>query len=548
MAEEDEVTNTWEAVGLCDSLCKRVNELGFVSPTPIQMNAIPPALEKKDVIGVAQTGSGKTAAYALPILHQLLESGEPLPNQTIAMVICPTRELAKQVAEHFTNLVGELGVRVLCLTGGKETEREQAELRKSVPHIVIGTPGRVRFHLEETQRYGMNKLRFLILDEADRMLNMRFEQEILAIIANLPVKRQTLLFSATMTQKVSELQKAALRDPIVVDVEGGQRYKTSSTLEQRYVLTPRDETLCYVFQVITELSPRMRSFILFADNGVLVQRLATALRTLGIQAAPLEGWMFHSRREAAIEDFRSGKTRVLVATNIAARGLDIPTVDCVILFRVPKSTKEYIHSAGRTARAGKPGLAIVMVNQYETTQLRELEADLGTRFEEYSVDEETRPLVQARVDQAWQTTLERLKNLEHSRQENRTGSAPQRQFTSADTPRPKRPRDSAETQQDPMARPEWKRRKMRQEETEVAALAGRKGKGPRKTLDAQQLRRRHADAHGISLGGGEKKPRRGSNTQKGGLREARKLDKIRQGGKVPPKKGKKRPASNACCR
>ena len=238
----------WASLGLVEPLQKACVAVRWTAPTPIQQQAIPAALEKRDIIGLAQTGSGKTGAFALPILQGLLEK----PTRLACAVLAPTRELAIQIADSFEALGSSIRLECCIVVGGMSVMDQAVALAKR-PHVIVGTPGRLHYHLQSTKGFNLKKLRYLVLDEADRLLNMDFEEEITSILKVLPRDRQTMLFSATMTSKVGKLQRASLRDPVKIEVSES-KYETVSTLKQHYLFVPAKYKDCYLVYLLNELN------------------------------------------------------------------------------------------------------------------------------------------------------------------------------------------------------------------------------------------------------------------------------------------------------
>lgn len=308
----------------------------------------------QDVIGLAQTGSGKTGAFALPILQALLDK----PQALFSLVLSPTRELAIQIAEQFEALGTGIGVKCAVLVGGIDMMAQAISLARR-PHVVVGTPGRVVDHLTNTKGFSLRSLQHLVLDEADRLLNMDFEQEIDQILKVVPRDRRTQLFSATMTSKVAKLQRACLRNPVKVEVAA--KYTTVDTLRQQYMFVPSKYKDCYLTFLLTELAGC--TGMIFTRTCDATRRMALMLRNLGFGAVPIHGQMSQPKRLAALNKFKAGERSLLVATDVASRGLDIPAVDVVINYDVPTNSKDYVHRVGRTARAGRSGRAVTIVTQ-----------------------------------------------------------------------------------------------------------------------------------------------------------------------------------------
>ena len=384
MPEEEQVGEksvTFKDLGVCEELCDACEKQQWSVPTRIQVESIPYALKGKDVIGIAQTGSGKTGAFALPVLQSLLTRKQKVFN--VCLVLTPTRELAIQISQVFQLLGANIGLKVAVLVGGVNSTQQAIELSKR-PHVLCGTPGRVKDHLDTTKGFNLRKLEFLILDEADQMLQMDYEKELTAILAAIPGTRQTSLFSATMTSRVDKLQKASLRDP--VKVECASKYSTVDTLLQQYIFVPFTERALYIHHLLNEEASA--SVLIFCDASHVVQKLALTLRLLGHRALPLYGKLEQSHRLAALGKFKDGKARVLVCTDVAARGLNIPSVSLVINYALPLSVKSYIHRVGRTARAGASGRAINVVTQYDVLQVQKIESHIEKQFVELKMDED----------------------------------------------------------------------------------------------------------------------------------------------------------------
>ncbi|XP_049851009.1 probable ATP-dependent RNA helicase DDX47 [Schistocerca gregaria] len=366
-------------LGLADVLVDACKSLGWVHPTQIQKKTIPLGLKKKDVVALAQTGSGKTAAFALPILQALLKETLPL----FAVVLAPTRELAFQISDQFRAIGSQLGVVVATIVGGVDHMSQAIFLAKK-PHIVVGTPGRILDHLQNTKGFSLSKARFLVLDEADRLLNLEFESAVDKILEHLPKNRVSFLFSATMTSKVSKLKRASLRNPVKVEVDA--KYRTVDTLVQNYLFVPEIYKDCYLYHLLIQFSGN--STIVFTSKCVSGQKLALVLRHLNFKAIPLHGKLSQSKRLDALNRFKSGESLVLVATDVASRGLHIPDVDLVINYDIPDSAKGYIHRVGRTARAGKGGRALNLVTQYDVEYFQKIEQYIGEKMRLYPTEEE----------------------------------------------------------------------------------------------------------------------------------------------------------------
>lgn len=351
---------------------------------------------------MAQTGSGKTAAFALPVLQALLNKPQPL----FACVLVPTRELAVQIAEQFEALGSCIGVKCAVIVGGMDMVA-QAILLSKKPHIVIATPGRLVDHLENTKGFNLRYIKYLVMDEADRLLNMDFEEEINKILKVIPKERRTFLFSATMTSKVAKLQRASLSNPVKVHV--ATKYSTVDTLLQHYVFMPAKFKECYLIYLLNELSGQ--STIVFVGTCSNAMKITLILRNLGFDAIPLHGQMSQTKRLGSLTRFKSGTKSILIATDVASRGLDIPHVDLVVNYDIPMHSKDYIHRVGRTARAGRSGKSITFVSQYDVELYQRIEELIGKKLPEFPVDKEAALMLQERVSEAQRLATLEMKSM-----------------------------------------------------------------------------------------------------------------------------------------
>lgn len=391
MEEGQEEGKTFRELGIREELAVACDKLGWKKASKIQAEAIPHALDGRDLIGLAQTGSGKTGAFALPILQALLDSPQPV----FACVLSPTRELALQIGEQFSALGSEIGVKCLVLVGGVDAKQQGDKIGKQ-PHIIVCTPGRLMDHLHNTRGFSLTNLKYLVLDEADRLLNEEFEKILNEILAALPRDRKTYLFSATMTKKVRKLQRASLRNP--VKIEAASKYSTVDTLKQQYRFVPAKHKDCYLVYILTA-HPDSTSMV-FTRTCDATRFLALVLSNLGFKAVPISGHMSQPKRLGALNLFKSGQYNILVCTDVASRGLDIPSVDMVINYDIPTNSKDYIHRVGRTARAGRSGVAISLVHQYELEWYLQIEKLIDKKLPEYPVEEEEVLLLSERVADA----------------------------------------------------------------------------------------------------------------------------------------------------
>ncbi|NXY77202.1 DDX47 helicase, partial [Glareola pratincola] len=394
MAEPEvaaEEPRSFKDLGVTDVLCEACDQLGWKVPTKIQVEAIPVALQGRDIIGLAETGSGKTGAFALPILQALLET----PQRLFALVLTPTRELAFQISEQFEALGSSIGVQTTVIVGGIDTMSQSLALAKK-PHVIIATPGRLVDHLENTKGFNLRALKFLVMDEADRILNMDFETEVDKILKVIPRDRKTFLFSATMTKKVQKLQRAALKNPVKCAVSS--KYQTVEKLQQYYIFIPSKFKDSYLVYILNELAGN--SFMIFCSTCNNTQRTALLLRNLGFTAIPLHGQMSQNKRLGALNKFKAKARSILLATDVASRGLDIPHVDVVINFDIPTHSKDYIHRVGRTARAGRSGKSITFVTQYDVELFQRIEHLIGKKLPAFPMQEEEVMMLTERVAEA----------------------------------------------------------------------------------------------------------------------------------------------------
>lgn len=398
--EEEEDVHTFASLGVCEQLTEACDALGWKKPSPIQVQSIPLALEGRDLIGLAQTGSGKTAAFAIPILQALLEKPQPL----FACVLSPTRELAIQIAEQIEALGSGIGVKCVVVVGGVDMMAQAIALAKR-PHILVGTPGRLLDHLSNTKGFNLRALKYLALDEADRLLNMDFEQEIDEILKVIPRERKTYLFSATMTNKVAKLQRACLKNPAKVEVSS--KYSTVDTLKQHYLFVPAKHKDCYLVFLLNEMSGS--TTMVFTRTCESTRRIALILRNLGLEAIPISGQMSQPKRIGALNKFKAGERNILICTDVASRGLDIPSVDMVINYDIPTNSKDYIHRVGRTARAGRSGLAVSLVTQYDVELYQRIEQLIGKKLTTFPAEQEEVLQLYERVNEAQRISATKIR-------------------------------------------------------------------------------------------------------------------------------------------
>lgn len=362
-------------LGLTADVLKAVKDAGYEHPTPIQAAAIPLALDGRDIMGLAQTGTGKTAAFTLPIVQRLAGG----PTRVRALVLTPTRELAVQVDESFRKYARHSGLKVLAVYGGVALEPQAKALRKGVD-VIVATPGRLLDHIER-QNVVFDELEVLVLDEADRMLDMGFAPQINRVVAEIPRYRQTLLFSATMPPEVEALARKYLRKPQLVQV--GRRSMAASTVVHAVYPVPRARKTALLTELLS--NEGMDSILIFTRTKHGADRVVRDLRHAGIDATALHGDKSQRERTKALDDFRAGSTRVLVATDVAQRGLDVSGITHVINFDVPQEAEDYVHRIGRTGRAAQSGDAYTLMAPDEIAMVRTIERVIGQEIPRISV-------------------------------------------------------------------------------------------------------------------------------------------------------------------
>ena len=363
----------FSSLQLSPSLIQVIQELGFKEMTPIQAESIPLLLEGKDLIGQSRTGSGKTAAFALPILEKLTLEGRQLQ----ALVLCPTRELCAQVAREIRKLGRRHpGLQVLTLSGGQPIGSQLDALRKGI-HIVVGTPGRVLDHLKR-RTLDLHRISSLVLDEADRMLEMGFQEDMEQILREVPEDRHTMLFSATYPKAIEKLSLAYQKSPIRVTIE--EKEQSVSPIRQLFYEVSMEAKVNGLLWILQQNQPE--SSIIFCNFKATVVELAQSLARAGVSVGSLHGDLEQSDRDRIMAKFRNRSIRVLVATDVAARGIDVENLDAVFNFQLPSQAEIYVHRIGRTGRAGKKGLAISLISSKEKGKISAIEKYTGIKIEE----------------------------------------------------------------------------------------------------------------------------------------------------------------------
>ena len=369
----------FSALGLAPKLEKAVADQGYTRMTPIQAKAIPIVLAGRDVMGAAQTGTGKTAAFSLPLLHKMLRhessSVSPARHPVRALVLTPTRELADQVAANIKAYAQHSQLRVAVVFGGIDMKPQTAELKKGV-EVLIATPGRLLDHIE-AKNCVLNQVEYVVLDEADRMLDIGFLPDLQRILAYLPKQRQTLLFSATFSTEIKRLAESYLQDPVLVEV--ARPNATASTVEQRFYSVATDDKRAAVLKLLKDRE--LRQALVFVNSKLGCARLARSFERDGLRTNALHGDKSQDERLKALDAFKRGEVDVLVATDVAARGLDIVDLPAVFNFDVPFNAEDYVHRIGRTGRAGASGLALTLVSSSDARLVSDIEKLIKRKIE-----------------------------------------------------------------------------------------------------------------------------------------------------------------------
>ena len=361
-------TVTFDQLALSEPLKRALREKGYTHPSPIQAQAIPHLLQGRDLIGLAQTGTGKTAAFALPMLHLLDADWHPArPCRPRALVLTPTRELAIQVGENIARYGAQLRLRHALVFGGVGEQPQIRALQNGVD-IVVATPGRL-LDLIHQRHAQLDSIEIFVLDEADRMLDMGFAPDVKRIIARLPQRRQSLLFSATMPEGIRAIASTLLHDPVTVEV--ARVGTTAERVEQKVCFVPRGHKHRLLLHYLE--AARNERVLVFARTKRGADRLAKALKRDGVDADAIHGDKGQGARQRALKNFASGEVPVLVATDIAARGIDVKEIGLVVNYELPEEPESYVHRIGRTARAGASGLAIAFCDAEEMSRLRDIQ-------------------------------------------------------------------------------------------------------------------------------------------------------------------------------
>lgn len=428
------IMESFENLGINTWLVQKCSQIGMIKPTPVQKYCIPAILDGRDVLGVAQTGSGKTAAFALPILHSLSKD----PYGPFAVILTPTRELAFQIADQI-NIFGTFtGARCAVIVGGMDMLEQKMKLQQQ-PHIIIATPGRLHDHLMHPDAPNLSLVKFLVLDEADQLLEESYKKDLAYIIGQLPSSenRQTLYFTATSTE---ELARIAGADSFSFD--GTPPIKTRDVLEQYYLFFPQQIKMTYLMYLLLSLTPQLdetnlnqkkkyskqsaksiqkvlesvdpssqaaKSVIVFVSKCQTCELIGEVSRELSLNCVTLHSMMSQSRRLAALGKFTSGFVQILISTDVASRGLDIPAVDVVIHFDLPRVASAYIHRVGRTCRTGGRGRSISLVTQHDIALLQHLETNVGKKMDNYEASAKEEDVLKLLNDVSVATRCAKLK-------------------------------------------------------------------------------------------------------------------------------------------
>ena len=371
---------TFESLGLSPLLLKAVEEKGYKEPSPIQAKAIPQVLQKKDVLASAQTGTGKTAGFTLPILQLLSTQKDTGKRKIKVLILTPTRELAAQIYDNVQEYSAHLPITSTVIFGGVGANPQIKTLRRGVD-ILIATPGRL-LDLENQGALSLRDIEILVLDEADRMLDMGFARDINKVLSLVPDKRQNLLFSATFSKEIKKLAGNILHNP--VSVEAAPENTTAEKVDQKVFFVDKDKKTTLLIKLISD--GNWKQVLVFTRTKHRADRISKKLEKLKISSASIHGNKSQGARTRALSGFKDGTVRVLVATDIAARGLDIPLLPRVINFELPNVSEDYIHRIGRTGRAGASGEAISLVSEDELEYVGGIEKLLGQKLERNSID------------------------------------------------------------------------------------------------------------------------------------------------------------------
>ncbi len=352
---------TFGGLGIAPSILDIISKLGFTTPTSIQHKAITPAIEGKDIIGIAQTGTGKTLAFGIPLIQQIIKN-----KKGKGLIILPTRELALQVDETIKKLGLAFGIKSAVLIGGASTYNQVCLLRNN-PHIIIGTPGRINDHIAQ-RTLSLHDVKILVLDEADRMFDMGFAPQIAKILQSVPKDRQTMLFSATMPDGIVKIASGHMKLPVRIEI--ARQGTTAENVEHELFVVQKSQKLSLLKKILADYKGSVLVFLRVKHSA---RKICSELRSIGISAAEIHSNRSLNQRKEALEGFKNGKYRVLVATDIASRGIDVKNIELVINYDLPEQAEDYVHRIGRTGRAGMSGKAISFATPDQGSIVREIE-------------------------------------------------------------------------------------------------------------------------------------------------------------------------------
>ncbi len=365
MPREELRQEQFYGLGIAPTLLERIEALGFEHPTPIQHKAIPIACRGEDVVGIAQTGTGKTLAFCVPMLQQMSARGKK------GLILLPTRELAIQVLETLTKLGGALGLRTALLIGGTNQNPQVKQLRAK-PHVIVATPGRL-IDMMEQKHANLDQIGVLVLDEADRMLDMGFAPQLKKILAKVPTDRQTMLFSATMPEQIAQIAKQYMKSPLRIEVAPSGT--AAELVDQEMFIVSKNEKNELLERLLVEYKG---TILVFSRTKHGAKKITRLIRDLGHSVAEIHSNRSQSQRQEALKGFSNGKYRVMVATDIAARGIDVKNIELVINFDLPDQLEDYVHRIGRTGRAGRSGKAISFAVPEQKNDILQIERMIKT--------------------------------------------------------------------------------------------------------------------------------------------------------------------------
>ncbi|MDC0087954.1 DEAD/DEAH box helicase [Akkermansiaceae bacterium] len=374
---------SFSSTGLSDIFLSALNAQGHTTPTPIQLEAIPAIISGKDVMGIAQTGSGKTASYVLPILQSFIKQSAANHREPATLILVPTRELADQVLEIIRNFSEKLPQRInsIALYGGASVNTQMQALGKVAVDIVVATPGRL-LDLVDKNALKLCSVSTLVLDEADKMLNLGFKEEVDKILSLLPKKRQNLLFSATLSPDLTAIQQVLLSDPITIEIESTEEESAINELGYFVTQERKGPLLRYLIK-----ESKFKQILVFASSAKTVDSIVNKLGKNNVNATQIHSQMSQGHRRETLRDFKDGRLHVLVTTDLLARGIDIESLPCVINYELPRSPKDYIHRIGRTGRAGATGEAITLITMDELHHFRVIQKKSGNKVPMQHSDE-----------------------------------------------------------------------------------------------------------------------------------------------------------------